>query len=243
MDISKLKRVPSVIHDSLITRNGQVLTKTGCVISIPANYTNYNLAVLAAEISILGVYAIVVGDKHYGVSSATGMLTLGPCEINNVQMETAKGPEDYLEFTFTPGSVVIKNTSVVKNKKFVNDIMNYFVDYSRIPWFMNMVDHAELFKNTRYFNDLNMARSQALLDIITAKLCRSSTDVKVPFRYVIKTDDEVFSQPRIIPLRDIPNNTASNLARINGSELQLGIKTAMLAEPTRTEPLEQLFME
>lgn len=239
MDISKLKRTPAIIHDSLVTKNGQVITKTGCVISIPANYTNYGLAILSAEISILGIYAIVVGGKHYAVSSATGMLTLGPCAIDNVMIEDV----DYLEFTFEPGDVVIKNTSVVKNKKFINDIMNYFVDYARVPWFMDMVDHAEMFKNAKYFNDLNMARSQAILDIMTAKLCRSHDNVKVPYRYTITSDEQVRSKPRIIPLRDIPNNTASNLARINGSELQLGIKTAMLSEPTRTETLEEIFME
>lgn len=238
MDISKLKRAPEVIIKSLVKTNNTLITKTGCVISIPANYTNYSLAILSAEISIVGIYAMIIDDV-YAVSSATGMLTLGSCMIDNVMIND----EEYLTLTFQPGDVVIKNTSVVKDKKFVNDIMNYFVDYARIPWFMDMVDHAELFKNTQYFNDLALARNQAILDVITAKLCRSVDNVKVPFRYTIKTDSQVRSQPNIIPLRDIPNNTASNLARINGSELQLGIKTAMLAEPTRTELLEEIFME
>jgi hypothetical protein len=238
MDISKLTRNANTIHQNLVSKDGQVLTKAACKISIPANYTNYSLALLSAEISILGVYAIVIGN-HYGVSSASGMLTLGPCSIDNVQIEG----EDYLEFSFQPGDVVIKNTSVVKNKKFVNEIMNYFVDYARVPWFMDMVDHAELFKNAKYFNDLSMARSQAILDIITAKLCRDPANVKRLYRYTLKSDSDVRTQPNIIPLRDIPNNTASNLARINGSELQVGIRTAMLAEPTRKDMLEELFME
>lgn len=238
MDISKLKRNATTIHQNLVAKNGQLITKQACKISIPANYTNYGLAILAAEISIVGIYAMVIGND-YAVSNASGMLTLGPCTIDNVQIND----EEHLEFSFQAGDVVIKNTSVVKNKKFINVVMNYFVDYSRVPWFMNMVDHAELFKNSQYFNDLKLARSQALLDIITAKLCRSPDDVKTRYRYTLKTNADVYRRPHFIPLRDIPNNTASNLARVNGSELQLGIKTAMLAEPTRKDPLEEIFME
>lgn len=237
MDVSKLIRNPVKVQDTLMEKNQQLITRTGCKIYVPESYTNKGLAVIGNEVSILGIFAMIINGGYYSVSTATSMMVITPSLTEIVEMDGVP----FFEFTFDPGSVVIKNTYLVKNKKLVNYIMDYFVDYGHSPWFINYVDHAEIFKNAAYFNDIRLAKNQAVLDIITAHISRDPNKFDVKYRHSIKNADGLYIRPNILPTRDIANNTTSNLARINGSELAMGIKAALTAQPTRLEPLEDLI--
>jgi hypothetical protein len=240
MDTSKLKRDAARVRSTLVeTPDHQLITKSGCTIYVPANYTDKGLAVITSEVSILGVYALFIDDVTYCVSNATCMLTISPDQINTVQMDD----EEYFKFSFNPGSVVIQNTMSVKNKKLTNYIMDYFIDYGHTPWFMNYQDLAELFSQSRYYNNMRMGQGQPVLDIIVAGISRNPKNVREYYRHAITTEGEITGKPRFVPLRDIAINTTSNLARLNGSELQRGIKSALLSEPQRSEPLEELLIK
>lgn len=240
MDISKLKRNPTKVQDTLFeNKEHQLITKTGCKIVIPASYTSKGLAVISSEVSILGIFAMVIDGNFYSVSRSTSMMTITPTSIDSEMINDT----EHLVFTFAPGSVVIKNTMLVKNKKLVNNIMDYFVDYGHSPWFISYVDHSELFANSKYFNDIKLGQSQAVLDIITAHVSRNPKKFEQYYRHSIKESSELWLQPTFIATRDIANNTTSNLARINGSELQRALKASLLAKPERAEPLEQHFFE
>lgn len=239
MDISKLKRNPTKVQGTLIEKNNQLITKTGCKIVIPATYTSKGLAVISSEVSVLGIFAIIIDGDFYSVSRSTSMMTLMPTQIDTEVIADA----EHLVFTFTPGSVVIKNTMLVKNKKLVNNVMDYFVDYGHSPWFISYIDHAELFANAKYFNDIKLGQSQAVLDVITAHVSRNPKKFEEYYRHSIKDSADIYKQPTFIATRDIANNTTSNLARINGSELQRALKASLLSQPERAEPLEQHFIE
>ena len=240
MDTSKFKRDAAKVKATLVeTDQHQLVTKTGCTIYVPANYTDKGLAVIASEVTILGVYALFIDDVTYSVSNATCMLSLKPDMVDTIQMDD----QEYFKFSFNPGSVVIQNTMSVKNKKLTNYIMDYFIDYGHTPWFMNYQDLAELFSQSRYYNDLRMGQGQPILDIIVAGIARNPKNVREYYRHAMTNEAQLREYPRFVPLRDIAINTTSNLARLNGSELQRGIKSALLSEPQRSEPLEELFIK
>lgn len=236
MDVSKLKRDAGFIVSTQMEKNNQIITKVDAEIIIPADYTTKGLAIVSSEVTILGVFATVVGDS-YAVTSATAMMTLLPTAIRN---ELING-EDYIIFSFAAGSVMIENTLLVKNKKLVNAIMDYFVDYGNLPWFIAFVDHPDILSQCGHYNDVRLGNSQAVLDIITAHITRNPNNFNEYYRHSIKTEADLYKQPTLIPMRDIANNTTSNLARINGSELKRALRKSLLSEPTRAEPLEQLF--
>lgn len=239
MDISKLVRNPTKVHETLTEKNDQLITKTGCKIYIPATYTSKGLAAISSEVSILGIFALVIDDKFYSVSKSTSMMIIEPDSTETIMIDGA----EHLEFHFNPGSVIIRNTMLVRDKKIVNSIMDYFVDYGHSPWFINYIDHAELFKFSKYFNDLKLGQSQAVLDVITAHISRNPSNFEQYYRHGLKVIADAYKQPSFLATRDIANNTTSNLARINGSELQRAIKSTLLAKPERAEPLEQYFVE
>lgn len=237
MDISKLKRNPKKIISTIFETEHQLFVKEKCFVTFPASYVNKGLATFGSEVSVLGVYAIVNGND-YGVSRSTSMVNLTPSSIETF-MDDDK--EHYL-LTFEAGSMMMKNTLLVKNKKIVNTIMDYFIDYGHSPWFISYIDHAELFIYSGYFNDLKLGLSQAVMDVITAQISRDPKDFEQLYRHTIKNAEQIHQRPTFVATRDIAINTNSNLARLNGSELQRSIKASMLSRPERAEPLEQHFL-
>ena len=81
------------------------------------------------------------------------------------------------------------------------------------------------------------------IPVIVAGIARNPKNVREYYRHAMTNEAQLREYPRFVPLRDIAINTTSNLARLNGSELQRGIKSALLSEPQRSEPLEELFIK
>lgn len=240
MDISKLKHNPEKIQESLFeNENHELLTKTGCTIYIPAGYVSKGLAIISNEISILTTFIMVLDDNSYGVSTATAMAKISPDVIDTIEIEG----DDYYQFTFNPGSVVMKTTLLIKNKKITNYILDFFVDYGHCPWFINYLNLAEQLWQTKYFNDLTLGTTQAVRDVLVSVVARDKKDVKKVYRHTLTSNEQLRMLPQYIPLRNISLNTTSNLARLNGSELKRGIRASLLAEETKVEPLEDLFVK
>lgn len=240
MDISKLKHDPDKVNKTLfVTDSNELRTATGCKIYIPAGYIGKGLASISSEVSTLGVFAIFCDDVHYGVSMATSMVVLGPCDFDTVSM----GDEDFYVFTFDKGAVVIEDVNLVKNKKITSPILDYFNDYGHSPWFMNGLLQSELLRDTKYFNDIFLGGGQPVYDMMVAPLARDPKNIKTQWRHILKVDSDIFSRPALLPSRDIAANTTSNFARLNGSEMKQGIKAALLSKPEREEPLETIFIK
>ena len=116
MDPKKLTRDASKVHAALKELEaGSVVTVRECKIYIPARFAEQQLAVLGNETNICGLFAIVVDDQYYGVSSAMAMMRIEPTMTNTVKV----GEDEYLEFVFDPGSTVISSTELVKADTFI----------------------------------------------------------------------------------------------------------------------------
>lgn len=238
MDISKTIRDPQKVHDTLLEKDDQLITKSGCTIYVPEGYTSKGLAVIGTEISILGVFAIFIDDKTYGVSTATSMMTLGD---NHITDSVMVGETVYLSYTFPAGAVVFKSVELIKEKKLVNAIMDFFFDYGYSPWWMTYLDMAELYKYAGYFNQMNMG-GQIVQDIIVAGIARNPDNVHQFYRMELDNIKQIYQRPTFLKQRDIAMNTSSNLARINGSELARATKAVLLSEPTQPQELEDILM-
>lgn len=239
MDISKTIRDPQKVHATLIEKDGQLITKTGCTIYLPERYISKGLAVVGSEISILGIFAIFIDNVTYAVSTATSMVTIGDIHISDAVVVDEMS---YISYKFPAGAVVLKSVELVKDKKITNSIMDCFIDYGYTPWFFNYIDLAELFIDSSYWNNMNMG-DPIVQDIIVANISRDPKDIKVLFRTVIDSVKQIHTRPNFIPQRNITLNTSSNLARVNGSELARATKALLLSEPAHPQELEDILMK
>lgn len=239
MDFSKMSRNPSKVHADLVASGTGLVTKGGCTVMFPVSYTSKSLAFISSEIQVVGVWLITTDFKTYGSANATAMMKMKPDAIDTI---TVNGVDLY-KLTFNPGSVVILNRFLIRDKKIIYNAMSYTYDYGKAPFWWNAVDHAELLSSSRDWNDMTVFKDQITHDIYSAHLQRSQTNAKKFFRSTVKSPNDVVDiSPRFIPLRDGALNKTSRLAKLADTELNRGIRNALLDDPIREEPLEQLFM-
>ncbi len=239
MDITKAKRDPDKIKSHLRNEGDKMITLKPCSIIIPESFTTKGLAIISSKVMIVGIFAMFdESEKFYTVSKATALMTINPSSIETIKLDG----RNYIKFGFDAGSEVITNRKLLRNKKLTYNVFNHIIDYGNVPWFFNYVDYAEIFKKSSYWNDLKLGQSQLVWDILIAHITRNPNNVKEYFRHFITDNHQVFAKAFEVPLHDVAATTTSNLARLNGPELQRSIKSALLAVPTRAEPLEQLII-
>ena len=106
MNVKNLVRNASLVKGTLKELpDGRIVTSKGCKIHIPTRYTDRGVCIIDEHISILGIYAIIVDDKYYGVSMADCMLRIQPSTVRTVMI----GEVEYYEFLFNAGATVISN--------------------------------------------------------------------------------------------------------------------------------------
>lgn len=238
MDITKATRNPTKVHADLKAVGNTSVTKGGCWIIFPTAYTAKSLAFITGEVTVIGSWLITTDGKTYGVAGATAMMRMIPDDIQVIEVDG----EEYYQLRFEPGSTVIQNRFLPCDKKIVYNVMSYFFDYGKVPFYMNVIDHAEVLSESRRWNDLTVFKDQVTHDIYSAQLQRAVNNRGTFFRHTIKSPADLLKFAQYIPLRDGPANKTSRLAKIADTELHKGIRSALLDEPIRPEPLEQLYM-
>lgn len=239
MDISNLIRDPSRIHSDWVkTADKKIVTRSGCKVYIPRRYSEKGLATIGNEIYTLGIFGVVVADKYLGVSLVNAKMRLDPSTINVVSV----GGEEYVEFVFDPGSVVIANANVVKDNKLPYYIFNEFMAKGHIPWFMSYLDLGRLFAETRKYTGLNLRTNYAILEMIAAVLARDPAVRTDYFRHSLKNAAELANKrPTYIAFRNISQQATNTTSKLLGSYFREGLTSALVNPSERREGIEQLL--
>lgn len=239
MDPKKLTRDASKVHATLKELDdGSVVTTKGVKILVPARFAEQQLAVLGNEINICGLFAIVVDDQFYGVSSAMAMMRIEPTVTNTIKIED----EDYLEFVFDPGCTVISSTELVKSDTFIYLVYSEIIAKGNVPWFMNYEDMGRLFESAPHHAGVSVGANFAVIEMIMAAISRSEKDRTKYFRHLINARQDLVNQvPAFIPLRSVTYGASNTTAKLIGAYWEEGL-TSALVNPTETvEPIEGLL--
>lgn len=239
MDWTHYQRDAKRAHAVLVEQpDGSVLTTKGCKIYIPERFAEKELAVIAAETYICGIFAIVVEDKYYGVSTANAMMRIKPSLISTVKF----GEDTYLEFTFDPGAVVFATLDLIKNDTLVYRIFDEIIAKGRVPWYLSYDDLAKLFETSAYHAGVNLQGSHAILEMIAAAVARNPKDRTKYYRHgVVNQSDKYDHPPVLIPLRSITLGTTNTTSKLLGSYWDQGLNSALTNPSTKTENIEDLL--
>lgn len=226
------------VHADLIDQDMVSLTKGGCYIYIPVDFTSKEMAYISSTVDIIGMFAITTDRKTFGVSNVTTMMEITPTAFEVVDIFG----EPHYEFRFDPGTVVFPQRMIQCVPGHVYNIASHIYDFGNVPFWMNAVDHAELLSNVELWNTFRVFNDQITHDIYSAHVQRSPKDVRAFFSSTLKKDSDQFSQVQFIPLRDGSLNKTSRLSKLADTNLKRGIRSALSNDPVRAEPLEDLFM-
>lgn len=239
MDPSRWKRDPKKVHASLeLQPKGSITTARGCTIYIPERFIEKQLAEISNEIYIVGIFAIVVDDKYYGVSTTNAMMRITPTSVRTVKFDDSS----YLEFYFEPGSTVIATNELVMQPTLVYRIFDEIIARGKAPWYLDYNDLSKLFMSSDRHAGVKFSSSHAILEMFAAAIARSSDDKTKYYRHEIKTQDDVSAKPPVvIALRDITHGATNTTAKLLGSYWNDGLTSALANPSEKVEAIEELL--
>ena len=239
MDISKLIRDPDKIKTCLVELpDGRLVTKKELKIYIPVRFEERDLARVGIDTRILGIYAIVLEDKYYGVSIVNAMVNIAPTS----NMKVMFNDEPYYEFTFEPGSTVITNMNLVKTDTLVYKIYDEFISKGRIPWYIGYKELGRLFETAQKYAGANVGQNPEVMEIMVSLISRDPENRSKYYRQTIKSLDEIDHKPPVfIALRNVSYSATNTVNKLAGSYFGTGLTSALVEQTTRTERIEQVL--
>lgn len=240
MDITKLKRDPKKIHAALKQLDdGRLITLKTLKIYIPCRFAERNLAVIGLETRIVGIYAIVDEENNYGVSLVNAMMEITPTSTIKI---TINGNE-YYEFTFDKGSVILPSVDLVKIDTLVYNIYDEIIAKGHVPWYLEYNDLGRIFDTAMKHAGARVGDNHEVIELLISMISRDKVNRHKYYRQVIESlEDLKTNPPAFIPLRSVIYNATNTTNKLAGSYLQEGMVSALVTPSTRQEHIEQLLV-
>jgi len=237
MDISSLQHNAEIVHSALVEKGNTLVAKKDCKIYIPESYFSRYLAVKDDTLKIVGIFGIVVGDKHYAASVACSLMEITPTNTNVVTIEDEK----YMEYQFDAGDVICPNINLVCTKTFLDRVYAEFVDKGRVPWYIDYDTALGVFETAKFHSNINLGIDQAITELIVASTARNSKDRSKFYRHGITKGLDRKKRPDYIPLSSVALSATNTTAKLLGNNIQEGITSALVNPSERNEPIEDLL--
>ena len=239
MDITKLKYDRTKVIGVFKELNDEsVVATANCTILIPSRFVSRGLATVGIETSFAGYFCIIV-NGYYGVSITASLIHSAPSSTTTVTINE----EEYYEFRYEKGDVIVKDTSLLQSDKIVFKVYRELIATGHVPWFINYTVYGKLLNTAKRFGGAGLGDAdRATFEVIAASLARSSKDPTKQLRYTLKTQKDMDTfDVRYVPLNSVIYGASNTTARLMGSRLEQGI-SASLANPSESvEDIEELL--
>lgn len=239
MDIKKLVRNPSKIHDALVELpEGKLVCKKRLRIYIPVRFEERNLASVSTDIYIVGIYAIVLDDLYYGISLVNAMMRIEPTSTMKIDIDGV----GYYEFTFEPGSTITPSVNLVKNDQLVYRIYDEIISKAKVPWYISYSDLGKLFDSAQYHAGANIGNQHEVTELLISLISRDNNNRHRYYRQSIENlNDVVTKPPAYISLRNVAYSATNTTNKLAGSYFNNGVVSALIEKSTRSEKLEKIL--
>ncbi len=239
MDIKKLVRDPEKVKECLVELpDGRLITKKEIKIQIPTRFVERDLAYIGLDNNIIGIYAIILDDTYYGVSTINAMINIDPSTINRIKINE----DQYFEFVFNPGSTVFKSVNLVKTDILTYKIYDEIFSNGNIPWYINYEDLGKMFDSAKYHAGANIGENKEVTELIASLLARDPTDRTKYYRTVLEsTSDLKKKDPVFIGLKSVVYSATNTTNRLGGSYMSSGIVASLVNVSSREERIESIL--
>lgn len=239
MNPKSLKRDPKKIHEALKELDdGRLVALKDLKIYIPTRFAERELAYVGVETVIVGIYAIVVEDAYYGVSTVNAMLRIEPTSTLKVKHED----EEYYEFFFPKGSTVLASVHLVRMDTLTYRIYDEIISKGRVPWYLSYADMGRLFDTAKYHANANIGQNNEVTELIVSMISRDPKDRTKYYRQTVKSmDDVIKNPPAFIPLRSVQYAATNTTNKLAGSYFSDGLVSALVSPADRVERIEDIL--
>lgn len=240
MDFEQLTYSSEKVLDTLTHLGEQLLVKKPCKVYIPVEYEFRRLLTLGAKITTLGIFLITVEDKYKAVFCAQAKVSFTPTATTKVKI----GDDSFYEFYFEEGAALLDSTLFVKDDTMPYFIYNTFVDNGEVPAFIRYDQLLTIFEESKHYTGVTVGAHKGVFETVVATIARDAKDNMEEYRRIIKSYEDMDTNPPVfVPLSD-PIYTASNtIALISGAYFENGLVTSLVKETKRVEAIESVLLQ
>lgn len=239
MDVKKLIRKPEMVKAVLkeLSDDSVICTKT-VKIQVPARFEKRRLVEFGDHTFVIGIFPIIVDDTYYAVSNVIAMMMIKPTFSHRIKIEDV----DYIEFVFEEGATVFANTHLLQKDTLIYNVYDEILAKGKAPWHIGYEDMGRLLESAGKFAGSKIGSNQEVVEVLVSILSRHPDHRKLQYRQVIKSREDLITNPPIfIPLKSVSYIATNTLSKLAGAYFNEGVISA-LNEPTeRVERIERLI--
>lgn len=239
MKPSNLVLDPSKVHAALKELpDGRLVCTKGVKAYIPSRYAERGLAFIGIETQIVGICALTVEDKYYGVLMVNAMVRIEPTSTVKVLIDE----EEFYEFEFEPGATVVSSTSLVKTDTLVYRIYDEIISKGRVPWYLSYIKLSHIFDTAKYHAGANIGQNHEVTELIVSMIARNPANRHQYYRNFLKALADIEkTPPAFIPLRSVIYAATNTTNKLAGSYFHEGLVSALVTPTERVERIEDLL--
>ena len=239
MDISTLVRSKEKVMESLVVmQDGSIVTKTGCVIHVPARFTERDLAYIGVDTYVIGLFPIIVEKTYYSVLMVMAMVQLDPWRREKVKI----GGEDYYEFTFKKGSTVIKSDRLVKTDTLPYKVYDEVIAKAKVPYYMDYDTLGNIFDSAIKHAGANVGENSEVTELIVSMIARNPKDKTIYYRQAIESlTDLRTAPPQWVAIKNVTYSATNTVNRLAGAYFDEGVAASLMYPSDRVERIEEIL--
>lgn len=231
------KRNPERVKKDLVRlESGQVATRSGCRIHTPVRCVDRGLSVIGVRNYVYGQMPWILENGDYCYFNVPARIEIDPDSMRMVTIDD----KDYYEFYFEPGSVVIKNTQVVKDDKILYFVLDEFVFQAKAPWYMTYEDRMKLFLNVGKYVGLSAGDVPQIIELMVSITARSQNDETVFARQDAKSYTD-FNKSVLVPFNSVQESVQGTVDKITGNYFEPALTGALVTPSTRANRVERIL--
>ena len=227
-----IKDKPAVMKTLVENQDGSVTTKTGCRIFIPKRFIERDVAKVGSENYSIGFFPMLTPDNRFMLFNAIAFIYLNPSEFSTAFIDG----EEFIDFKFEPGSIVIKSLDLVQKDTLVYSEFNEFISSGNIPWYINYDDSGTLFDTATTIAGTSIGQNPEQIEILIASISRQPQNRMLYFRTMVKTlEDAQRMIPARVPLKSVSYSATNTTNKLAGAYFDEGVRSALLNPTTRPD--------
>lgn len=227
--VKGLKRDPKYIKSLVEIKDGKIYCKEKCIIEYPSWYEDKGLGGSFEEVSMYGIFAIIVGDK-YSVSVIPTICTSNPIMVSEIEREGVT----YKQLMFGKGDCIISNSTVVNYSLKSYDFFEAFFMRAKVPWYVEYEDLVKSMDNLVKYAASEVGGSLVANELVTSFVTRSIKDKSVYYRQVGGMGEFAYAD-----LMNVYHSAIGTINKLAGNYLTNGITSALVQQNTGETKLEK----
>jgi len=236
MELTDLVKDPNKVRKAItVLDDGSVVANRELNVYFPQRFIQNKMAEVIDYVSVLPVLGFVIPDECYMCWTSMLPMRMFPSEMRDVSVKGDK----YICMVFREGDIVFENIQASIDPNVPYFYFMEFVNYAKIPWYMDYKAHSSLFDSARSEIGKAVGSSPHVMRVLASIIYRDPDDLEKPYRgsKAMKEGRE----PVIVGLNNPSMLINDSFSKIMGGYLADNLLSAIIKPADKVSNLDRLI--